>query len=435
IWAAEVASGRRWLVSDEPLGAFSPAVSPDGGELAVSRYEDDGLRVVTLPVEQARWIPEENVPREDNPFLLQYAGPDAPDSPGASGAEEDRSAPLLAARVHNYRPFAQLLPRGWLPFVYEDEEGISPALYALGADALGEYGWSGFLAISPGGAPASFDFSCAMDWGWPLLTLRGYSRPDHVHSGVHESWWRLRGGSIRVALPLIFENNVYSGSLQPYVTLIGENEEPSRGPARPWKSRYRGFQAGAGFSRLTWTPRYVVYRNGISLRAFHDRTLTELGSEYDGQRTNLRGTVYVPSPIRHHTLAVTTTYEWEKGDYNYSSAGSVPIGHSERGREHELRQYTAYHFPLAYIEWKLPWLPVYLDVLSGRVFHDWGTSWDRGSLWDAARTESRNSVGVGLYLRTMLFAEFPAAIDLTGYYQADADEWRLEATADLPGIP
>jgi hypothetical protein len=460
IWAAEVETGQRRLVSIEPLGAFSPAVSPDGKELAVSRYGDGGYRVVTMPLEPSAWIPEEQIPLEDNPFLFQYesglpdqegerarpqgargaranaagGGAGGRRGPAAQGPNPDGPA-LLSTHVHNYRPIPQvLLPRGWLPFVYEDEGGISPALYLLSADALQQHRWYGYFAISPQGAPGSFDFQYEVDAWWPRIGLRAYATPDRVGSGAAESWWRERGGSLRASLPLVLENNVYSSALRPYLAITGENEEASEGPLRPARSQYRGYQVGASFSRLSRTVRDLAYHKGIALGAFHEHSMDRWGSDYDAYRTNLRATLYVPALARHHTLAVTTTYELERGNYNYPSGGSIPLGHHHWARDHELRLYTAYHVPLAYIEWKAPWLPVMVDYLSGAVFHDWGTSWSQGSLGEAARSHKSYSSGVSLHLQLLLFTQLAASLNLAGYYQAQDDEWRLDAGVGLPGL-
>jgi len=449
IWAVEVETGKRALVSIEPLGAFSPDVSPDGRELAISRYADGGYRVVTLPIDPAQWIPEEEVMLEDNPFLFQNEAPlratetlpatshspiEIPKDEGRSNAIAlaDPVSDLAAARAHPYHGTARMLvPRGWIPFPYEDENGLSPALCLVSADPLQIHRWYGYLGISPRGAPATFDVRYQLDAWWPRITFGAYSIPDRVGSGEDESWWRARGASLGVSLPLTLERNVYAAGFQPYAAIVGENEEASAGPLRPARSRYRGYRVGASFSRLSRTIRDLFTTRGLSLRAFHERSVGSWGSEYEGHRTNARATLTLPSPLRRHdALAFTTTYEFEKGEYDYSSSGAVPLGHSSGGRNHKLRWTTAYHFPIAYIEWTTPLLPVYFDALSGRIFHDWGVSWDRGALGDAIDANASYAIGAGLHLEGDVIV--PASIDGVAYYQAAGREWGFDVSVGLP---
>jgi hypothetical protein len=291
-------------------------------------------------------------------------------------------------------------------------------------DVLHRHGWQGSFALSPKDFRPSADFNYSYRRWWPEFNLRAYYLPDEVSSQGETGWQRKQGVELRTALPLVLASNVYPTFLRPFVGVKLEDTKHSTGGIFPAQQKYRGLQFGFGFARFSQTFRDVVPRRALSLAAFADWSSPGLGSEFDAQQLSSRVNVFLPTPIPHHQLQFLGMYQNRRGNYDYDSFDAFPIGYDDDERSQQLRLKAAYHFPLAYVEWPVPLLPIYLDYLAGAVFYDWGTSWNRGFDFSQLDEGARYSTGIQLTVNNFVFRRFANRVGMAFYYRSTDREWK-----------
>ncbi|MFQ5630032.1 MAG: TolB family protein, partial [bacterium] len=64
IWAIEIETGKRWMVTNERTGAFAPDVSPDGKQLAFTIYTEKGFLIASIAFDEQKWIEESTLSAE-----------------------------------------------------------------------------------------------------------------------------------------------------------------------------------------------------------------------------------------------------------------------------------------------------------------------------------------------------------------------------------
>jgi len=416
IWAVEIATGKRWQVTDADLGAFTPEVSPDGRELAFSSYTYTGFAAATMTLDSTRWLEEQAV----QPHIHSLTFPT-----GEDAVPVKNPPAVLSAKTTSYHPWGQILrPQGWIPLPYEDEHGIIPGVFAMSRDALHRHVWRGLFALSPKDLRPSVDFNYSYRRWWPAFDIRAFYLPDEVAAHGESGWWRKRGLQLTAALPLILESNVHVTFLQPFLGARLEDRRHSTGNIFPSLRDYRGVQLGFGFNRFTQAWRDVVPQRALNIFAFADWSSSALGSEFGGHQYSGLVNTFRPTPIRHHQLELLGMYQNRRGEFDYDFFGALPIGYDDDHRPQQLRLKGAYHFPVAYPEWSTPFLPIYFDYLAGALFYDWGTSWDKGFGSEKLREKGRYSTGLQLTFSAIWFRVTPVRLGAAFYYRSEDRAWR-----------
>ncbi len=413
IWAVEVATEKRWQVTDAELGAFTPDVSPDGRELAFSSYTYTGFAAATMSLDSTRWLQEQAV----QPYTHSLTFP--------TGEGVKNPPSVLPAKTTSYHPWGQILrPQGWIPLPYEDEYGIIPGVFAMSRDALHRHAWQGLFALSPKDLRPSVDFNYSYRRWWPTFDIRAFYLPDEVAARGESGWWRKRGLQLTAALPLILESNVDFTFFQPFFGARLEDSRHSTGNIFPSRRDYRGVQLGFGFNRSAQAWRDVAPQRALNIFAFADWSSSALGSEFSGHQYSGLVNTFRPTPIRHHQLELLGMYQNRAGEFDYDFFGALPIGHDDDHRPQQLRLKGAYHFPVAYPEWSTPFLPIYFDYLAGALFYDWGTSWEKGFDLNKLRERDRYSTGVQLTFSAIWFRVTPVRLGAAFYYRSEDRAWR-----------
>ncbi len=427
IWACEAESGKMWMVTNHAAGVFSPVVSPNGDELAVSQYTDQGLGIASYRLNPANWIPED----QTGYFSEVQLEHENEHSYGAPSQEKWRVSPYRAVKQF-WRP------QGWLPFVVEDEEGYAAGFFAASADALGLVDWSGILTFSTETFKPTWDFNLNFRRLFPEFTIRSYSEPEELGPvdlseqglGIVQSWLRRNGLEFTAGAPLLLNSDVHTTVLRPTIGFRAENWGVFPDQLTLARTKYRGVRSGLTFFRATQTLKDVVPRSALVLSVLADKSLSIMGNEFDDRQLTARADIFLPTFIKHHQLQFQTTYTGafasENGNFLYDAFRSRPIGHSSRGGSKQLRLKGVYHFPIAYVEWKPPLLPVYWDFLAGGVFHDWGTDFIDNEANQFRGWFSRYSSGAFLSANFQIFQVFNARIGVAGYYHSGTGKLEYE---------
>lgn len=434
IWAVEIGTGQRWQVTQERFGAFSPEVSPGGTELAYSRYTDSGFVLAVMPLDRDKWAPASLLTFSRSPYLLPPAS-----QPAGSDA---RQTPEREWRLSPYSPLPQILrPQGWLPYAREDENGASAGFFAMSEDVLHRHAWQGYLTISPKTGTATWDAYYTYQRWWPAFSLHWFSLPDELGSvrvgeRVYGGWWRENGLELTISTPLTLESNVYRAGLRPYFSFIGENRRISAGSIRSlpnlrYLKKYRGFQAGIQFNRAAWTVRDVAPHGAIAFNLRYDWSAEIFDNEFDAHQFTGFVNLFHPTLLAHHQLQWLFVYTNREGNFPYDSFDTSPLGMRSLSGRNLMRLKLGYHFPLFYVEWGPPLLPVFVDYLAGELFFDFASRQAFKSGDTEFPTRNRYTAGIVFKMRGFVFQALSGQVGQAVFYNSESQEFETETVFEV----
>lgn len=400
IVAWRAATGRWHQVTVRPVGAIDPMPSPDGARLAFLDHTASGRRLVTLPIEPARW-PEVPLTIED-PAPLRALVAQVGATPLAEPIAPDSAAPL-----RDYSPWRHLLyPTGFtvsLPPVSptigatlssRDILGTFAADLAASYDRTERTG-SGRIALTSAAYPAIT--SAWVGVGdrrevYPAATVRGEAQP------AGEWQWRERTRGVRAELPLTLtrdhrwtqlrlfgaleETRVEGSTLPTYFV----SDEGSVRPVSVGVAGYRGYQ---------WV-RDIFPIRGVAASAFVRST--PLGGTFDGRQVAARAQLYRSGFGAHHGIRVDLGIDRQPSRASATSAppyrftSSLPFarGYPTVTAPSAVRGAVDYVFPLWYPDRTL-FRTIQVQRVRGALFADLmqttsrrfvqGTAVDERSRW------------------------------------------------------
>jgi hypothetical protein len=408
-------------VTSVVLGAFEPAPSPDGTQLAVVTYSERGYDVGRLPLEVASWRPVRAPP------VAQQRPP-----PTALPAEEVYPA-------HPYSPWATLRPHFWLPYVGADAYGTTAGALTAGFDAVDRHEYAAAAWWSVYGHVPGWDALYINHSFYPdlQLELTGDVGTPQAAGGIDAPGYyyeRSVGGSIAATFRFSQIERSQAVTLSYELQNFTVDRNPLGVPTSPGL---------LGAATLTWSfsdaKRFVRsvsaeqgQRFAVALRV-SDRAL---GSDFSFWQTTASASKFLAMPWStrgvpwHHVLALRGSFGASGGDlsnrHDYFLGGfqqadvvrsvlnpaSAPV-RILRGFVRDAFHGTAY--ALGTVEYRFPmldvdvgaWtLPVYLRRLNGAVYTDVGDAFtfDRRDfkLHAGAGAELRAEVVLGWVLPTDL---------------------------------
>ncbi|MEE9167501.1 MAG: hypothetical protein V3U24_08610 [Candidatus Neomarinimicrobiota bacterium] len=411
IWAVEVASGKRWMVTDANLGAFTPDVSPGGDELAFSVYTHTGFTIATMSLDSTRWIKRANVEPAANPMIFQ----------GKLTSYEDSTRPgIVNKQTLAYRPWTQLvLPQAWSPYFLNLEQFQALCLYVTSRDVLHRHAWQGSLGFTANEFRPLIDWSYTYSRFWPEFQLRTYAFPEGGNRNNDDKLWVKKGAEVALSLPLFLERNVYTTFFQPFFRMRHQSLEESQ--------TYRGIRLGLNWTRTGQAPRDIAPHKALFLSLFAGWSIPALGSDFTGRQFFNQADIFFPGPVPHHQIHLSQRYhnrDNRGGNFSYPFYGALPTGYNDDKRSHQLRLRLAYVFPVAYLEWSIPILPIYVDFLDAALFYDWGSSWNKVMEPDDLLKGERSSKGVQATMVSYLFQKVRVRLGVAVFYHSKDREWK-----------
>jgi Tol biopolymer transport system component len=408
-------------VTSVVLGAFEPAPSPDGTQIALVTYSERGYDVGRLPLEVASWRPVTTPP------LAEQRPP-----PTALPPQE-------VYPTHPYSPWATLRPHFWLPYVAADAYGTTVGALTAGFDAVDRHEYAAAAWWSVYGNVPGWDALYINHSFYPdlQLELTGDVGTPQAAGGIDAPGYyyeRSVGGSIAATFPFSQIERSQAVTLSYELQNFTVDRNPLGVPTSPGL---------LGAATLTWAfsdaKRFVRsvsaeqgQRIAVALRV-SDRAL---GSDFSFWQTTASASKFLAMPWNtrgvpwHHVLALRGSFGASGGDlsnrHDYFLGGfqqadvvrsvlnpaSAPV-RILRGFVRDAFHGTAY--ALGTLEYRFPmldvdvgaWtLPVYLRRLNGAVYTDVGDAFtfDRHDfkLHAGAGAELRAEVVLGWILPTDL---------------------------------
>ena len=417
IWAVDIRSGKRWMVTDSKLGAFTPDVSPTGNELAFSNYTSQGLRIVTIPLDTTQWLDETQVKSINHPMKFIPENGDNLPKP---------LIPQKTSEVSKYRPWNQILfPQAWVPYFFKKEDNNTTGIFLISKDALHRHSWQGNISFPYKETRPSIYFNYSYRRWWLVPDIRFFSTLEMVinNNNNNTGWLRKEGVDMGLQLPLIPESNVFRTYLRPFIRFKNQTWRHSTGPVYPLNNKYRGFQLGIDWGRKSQTPRDIVPYKACFISIFTDWSEPKLGSEFRGRQVSGSIGIYYPTLIPHHQIELLSKFQHRQGNIRYSYFNALPIGYFDDNRNNQMRVKIAYIMPLSYLEYAIPILPVFVDYLRADLFYDWGKSWNDPDGLKKQSHFTRYSAGIRILTSNYIFKRYTIRLGLSYYYHSTKKTW------------
>lgn len=406
LFAYDVETGSAYQITNVLTGAFDPAVSPDGTQLACEIYSSTGLDIHSARIDRAAW---RTVTLEHEPL---------PDAALYQAAELD---PPLAPRP--YSAFSSALPTFWMPEWGTDEAGYQLGAATANSDILAEHDYTVMALYGLESERFSLFGRYTNRQFFPEITLfgsdaaNGFGKMFTGEDGDDETYWqREQTAGLTIGIPLYVTKRAMLGMSTGY----RYTEMTALTPAAdltptPDQGTLSGASVGLEFRNLDASLYAIAPESGVTASLTYRRDDAALGSEYDLNTVvaDARAYVEMPAPLRHHVLALRLSGGVSEGDtlrQGLFQLGGFQVD-SERAnlerrryalRGYEHAQYSGNRVALGSAEYRLPlWYPQ-RGIADGLLFFDSLVAvgvYDVGAAWDGELESADVKHGVGGEMR------------------------------------
>lgn len=397
IFALRLKDRALFQLTDSPLGAFQPAVSPDGRKLAYSEFHPRGYNLLEVELDQALWKPFDGA----SPAGTSYAGMLAEQEGGSIVGRVGQEA-FPVKKINKWSGIVN--PHSWLPL-------LEPPTY--GARVLSDNKF-GTLSMEAGGFynvnEQEWSFSAGASYAelYPYINASFVSsnrsaviynfvpgNDTAIYSNAYVEGWRENRVSGGLALPLNLTRGNFFNSLllrADYqnigLAVDGNFDNPANsrdtitvGPGRIdeldflFKEPLRNTSLDAMSLRLVFrsfrrqalqhlNPRLGLYLDVRYRSTFGDDT-------YQSDVLLGRADFFLPGLGRNHSFVVNTLYQRQDvlDNYRFSNLFVYPRGYSTVFGDEAFKLGFNYRLPLFYPDRALGGL-AFLKRVKANVFYD-----------------------------------------------------------------
>jgi len=431
IFAYSLLDKKLYQITNVLGGAFQPAISPDGTQLAFIEYHATGYELHLMEMSPNQWT---EVEIEDTrcvkPLIMTVAEQQFNTDPknlNTPSNSDSNSNSKNNYPIHPYNPLTSFWPPTyWIPAAQLTENGLGMGFSTELKDVLGFYSLP--LSITYGiiNNSLSYNFDYYNYNRSPILNL--YLSGNGVLSSP-TSWWEEGKSGVNIYFP--FKGyTAYTTNSRPYrqIFSLGYQYEKSSTTADTSSSLNADPQK---ISSLILSYSYsdaekygfsISPEQGQSFSLSFEHADKALGSDYTFDKLIFDGRKFIPLPLpsSHQVLALRLVagtssssilesgLDEEKfklgGNYSADNLSNTEVstfslrGYKPSALEGNNLLLTSleYRFPLGNIEHslKLGPLSIFLERLSGVFFFDIGNAWESSglSLWQ----DFKSSIGAEL---------------------------------------
>ncbi len=377
IYALHLPSGKQYQVTSRKFGAYNPAISPDGGEIAFNDFTADGFRVVTMPNDPALWTSLEKVQDRTvayyKPLLEQEANEQVLTTVG------DTQYPVSRYRkgTHFFNPYS------WGPVLTSTGSSLNVGISSQ--DLLNTTQIAAGYGFNSNEDAGNFFAQLSYQGFYPIIDVEFLSGVRDViatttangTTRILEDSWRENTVTAGMRLPLTLTHSKYQEGLtlsaytsyiqttgydipRIYVTEVGNNSLQD--------VRYR-----VSYNRLLkMSQRDVAPRWGQAFSTQFRHTPFNKGLQ--GWQYIVQGNLYFPGLLKHHSLHLRGGYQREdvsrgQNSYRFGSIIFYPRGHNYQSFGWLTTSTIEYGFPIINTDWELGRF-FYFQRFKGNLFYD-----------------------------------------------------------------
>jgi len=410
LFAYDVRERRSYQASHLLTGALQPEPSPDGSSLLLASYSSRGFRIAQMELDRSRWT-------ADRGASLPLARDGVPVEEGKKPAASDSAA---SAASSDYSALKTILPRFWLPRLYDDgsDEAVFGA-FTAGADALGYNSYAVSAAYSEGRRRGYFSLIYQNDYFYPTLTLRAHAEPflyTNFFQRGYDYYELNQGIALEASVPINFLESGYriraGYELLDQKALSGLTSDDTFNGIPVFQGRRDNLFAGISYDSRLKYPYSISSEEGRSISFLYRHFARVIGSDQDLSEYSASYHEYLRLPKRlfpHHVLYLRLSGALADGDLQFGQQafqiGGAPSEYNEYPlRGYPVRSMTGKYVATGTVEYRAPLsyplrgpgtLPAFLEKVHGALFAD------AGQVWDDERTFHGNDtkIGAGVELR------------------------------------
>ena len=385
-------------------GAFDPAVSPDGKQLALEYYTAQGMEIHLVSLDRADW---QAIPVDVASPARSFTSP---------------SSQSLERTESGYNPFPSLVP-DYLPALGEDEEGPQLGLSLTGQDHLEQHTYGVTLLYGLDSQRVEVEAEYLNDQFYPTIRVFGYDRSElysdlfwNTRGGEEDYWERQQGGGFDLMIPVFrsrrsdwYVTAGYEYTLLDNLTELNEFLAPL-----PDDGTLASVSAGLLVKSFDQYRYSISPESGVFAILEYERNDELFGSDFNIHKAVGEVNVYLNSLFRRHVIALKAAGGLSDGDT--LTQGVFQLGGYGFGLETDLwyepqlflRGYETNSFAgdrvaVGAVEYRFPlWFPqhtfwggrIFWDSLAAAVFFESGDAWDH-----ADDPEFTSSVGAELLMQ------------------------------------
>ncbi len=414
IYAVNRENGNLLQVTSRKIGAYNPAVSPDGNFLVFNDFIHLGNRVAKMNIDPSHWIPVEKI--EDR--SVNYFEPLIAQEQGGDIMALEK-IPQKRYEIKDYKGISRYLNfHSWNVASAFKQPDLKAGISSL--NILGTMGLNINAAYNTNEKVAFFETDLSyLGWYPAFSMLAGYgsraSKDDETTFIWHETGFKLNS-----EIPLIYS---YEGYYWEYMALSGgigyaqisDRENKIKGVTTALTdSTVIPFSYELYYSKF----RENSYRDILSpgREVFASYKHTPVSGDFNGNQFYGSYTENVKGLFKHHGVALSAEIESNSDDgYRFLSNIGTPLSYDSQFHERILKGKIHYRFPLFYPDWDILGI-AYLKRVSGSIFTDWMRGWNDG------KTTDYLTIGLALTFEPGGILDLPLPMPISVIYSYRPDE-------------
>lgn len=397
IFALKVADKSLYQVSTSTLGAFQPAISPDGTKLAFSEFDPNGYNLIEMKVEDGIWKAFNPEPFHSDAYVKVLEEQEGGSIFNKVGKE--------SFQVQKYNKWNGILnPHSWLPLIdhpvygariLSDNKFGTLSMEASAFYNVNEEEWSFLAAATYAELYPFINLSFLRANRSSVFYNFAPATDSTIYANTYVEEWAENRTSIGLALPI----NLTSGNFFNRLTLRADYQriglDVDGNFDAPDNSRDTLLVRNGTvnqFSFLFEEPLRNTTLNALSLRfvfrSFRRQALQHLnprlGFNFDlGYRTTFgndefqsdvflgRADLFLPGLSRNHSIVINTMYQRQDvlDNYRFSNLFIYPRGYDTVFGDRIFKVGFNYHMPLFYPDMAVGGL-AFLKRVKANVFYD-----------------------------------------------------------------
>ncbi|RLD17828.1 MAG: hypothetical protein DRI33_04715 [Caldiserica bacterium] len=409
IFAFSLSDKKLYQVTNVLGGAFQPAVSPDGSQLAFISYHTTGYELHLMEIDSHKWTETECIEPSTNLAIEQQTL-----NQQTGQLKNPTNSSNSNYPVHPYHPFTSFWPPTyWIPAARLTESDLGVGFSTELQDVLGFHSLPLSITYGMLNNNLNYNFNYYNYSRLPIINLylsgnAVLASQTQTQSQTPASWWEEGKTGINIILPLegqtTFTTNsrsyrqIFSLGYQYEKSTTTDTPSPlSTNPQKITSLKFEYSYSDAEKYGFSISPEL-----GNSFSLTYEHADKALGGDYAFDKLIFDGRKFIPLPPLHQVLALRLVagtsssstldsgLDGKKfklgGSYSADNLSSIDTNtFSLRGYKpavlegnNLLLASLEYRFPLANIEHslKLGPLSIFLERLSGALFFDMGNAWE-----------------------------------------------------------